>query len=282
VADKNNNINNIMRHVIIFILLIASAGCKFSREQTDIPVSNPDIRIVKEYYPDGSLKSETEAKGTLRHGITKVYSESGKLVSEISYVNNLRHGKTVTYYDEGNVSSEINYMNGLKEGDAIKYYPSGQIYRITPYSRNSVNGTVKTYWEDGILKAEALFKNGQPGIGLKEYTHTGVLKKMDAAIIVREIDEIAMLSRLTLRITLSSGSKNVEFFRGRLTDNIYWNDQVEIIVTKDGQGNLVYYVSRGSVVVETVNIIARIKTSLDNYYIIQKEYNLAAENKSIP
>jgi hypothetical protein len=105
---------------------------------------------------------------------------------------------------------------------------------------------------------------------------------MDATILIREIDEIAMLSRLTLRITLSNGSKNVEFFRGRLTDNIYWNDQIEPIVTKDGQGNLVYYISRGSFVMETVNIIARIRTSLDNYYIIQKEYDLAAENKSNP
>jgi hypothetical protein len=272
-----------MRYFVIGLLLVVSSGCRFTKEQPETPAPrDPDIRIVKEYYPDGSLKSEIEAKGKLRHGITRVYSESGKLVSEISYANNLRHGKTFTYYDDGSISSEINYQNGFKEGDAVKYYPSGQVYKITPYDHNTVNGIVKTYWEDGTIQSEAPYRNDEPGMGLKEYTRTGTLKKMDASINIREINEIAMLNRLTLRLSLSDGSKAVEFFRGKLTENSYWNIDLESILTENGQGNLVYYIPRGSFVMETINIIARKKTSLDNYYIIQRAYNLAAENKFIP
>ena len=271
-----------MKYLAISLLLVILAGCKPPKEQPAVPAKDLDIRIVKEYYPDGSLKSEIEAKGKLRHGITKVYSESGKLVSEISYANNLRHGKTVTYYDDGRISSEIIYLNGFKEGDAVKYYPSGQVYRITPYSRNSVNGIVKTYWEDGTIQSESPFKDGQPGTGLKEYTRTGTLKQMNASINIREVNEISMMNRITLRISLSDGSDEAEFFRGKLTDNIYWNIQLESIVTRNGKGTLVYYVPQGSFIMETVNIVARIRTSNDNYYILQKEYDLAAENKLSP
>jgi hypothetical protein len=91
-----------------------------------------------------------------------------------------------------------------------------------------------------------------------------------------------MMNRITLHLSLKDGSENVEFFRGKLTDNLYWNNLLESIVTRDGLGTLVYFVPKGSFIMETVNIVARIKTSNDNYYILQKEYDLAAENKLSP
>ena len=78
---------------------------------------------------------------------------------------------------------------------------------------------------------------------------------------------------------MSDKSKNVEFFKGQLTDGKFWNDQLEPIPISDGIGMLEYYVSKGSFKMETINIICRAKTSLDNYQILQREYNLALENK---
>ncbi len=263
------------------ILILILIQCKTEAEK--IPVSSEsDIRIVKEYYKDGSLKSEIEARGQLRHGITKIYSESGLLVSTINYKNNLRHGKTTTFYEDGSISSVINYENGFRHGDAEKYYKNGGIYRITPYRRGELTGIQRTFWEDGTLQSEMPYEEGEEGSGLKEYTRSGKLKEMDARILVREINEIALGNKLSLQLSLSDGSKNVEFFRGSLNDGIYWNKLLEPIETVNGQGIIVFDLPVGSFVMETLQIVARKKTSLDNNCIMHREYHLAAENKFIP
>ena len=272
-----------MRYLITLAILVSTIQCQSDKTQQEAEAPDKSgIRIVKEYYDDGSLKSEIEARENLRHGTTKTYSQNGKLIATIMYANNQRHGKMTNYYEDGSISSEINYNNGMKSGDAIKYFPSGEIYRITPYLYNEISGIRKTFWEDGIIQSELPFSAGQEGAGLKEYTHTGQLKKMDAKIVIKEIDEIAMANKLTLRISLSDGTKDVEFYRGVLTDNKYWHDNMERLETKNGKAEIEFYLPRGSFVMETVEIVARRKTSLKNHYILKTSYPLAAENKFNP
>ena len=52
-----------------------------------------------------------------------------------------------------------------------------------------------------------------------------------------------------------------------------------VMSMENGIGVMDFYVSKGSFKMETINIVARIKTSLNNYHIIQREYHLALENK---
>ena len=263
------------------LLILIIIQCKTSPEKEPAG-SESDIRIVREYFADGSLMSEIEARGNLRHGLTKKYSESGILVATISYENNLRHGRTTSFYDDGSISSTINYENGFKHGDAEKYYKNGGIYRITPYWRGTLTGIQRTFWEDGTLQSGMPYKEGEEGSGLKEYTRSGGLKTMDARILVKEINEIALGNKLSLQVSLSDGSKNVEFFKGTLSEGKYWNDQLAPVQTENGQGIIVFYLPRGSFIMESLQIVARKKTRLDNNYIIHREYHLAAENKFIP
>ena len=265
---------------VLILLLVKCTTTPDKGKEEDGPESG--IRVVREYYDSGSLKSEIQAKGKLRHGITTMYSESGIKVSTISYEDNMRHGKSVTYYTDGSISSVIRYEYGFRHGDAEKYYKNGKIYRITPYLRGAKNGICKTFWEDGIIQSELPYKDGEEGAGLKEYTREGELKKMEARILVKEIDEIAFGNKFTLQLSLSDGSANVEFFKGTLTDGQYWNRLLAPVKTENGRASLMFYLPRGSFVMETIHIVARKKTSLDNHYILHREYHLAAENKFIP
>jgi antitoxin component YwqK of YwqJK toxin-antitoxin module len=264
----------------IIASLAVIASCSPGRQDENSGSQAPGVRVVKEFYPDGRLKSETEAIGKLRHGVSKEYRQNGTLENMITYENNRKHGPALNYYSDGEtVKTQIDYVDGYKQGEARWYYPDGKIYRITPYVKGKIHGTRRTYYESGTLQAEIPYQSGQPGMGLKEYYPDGNPKNPDARIVFSEQDRISMDNTFVLSIKISDGSRNVGFFEGKLTDGKYWNEQMSPIETANGVGVMEFFVSKGSFKMETLNIVARIKTNLDNYLIIQREYHLALENK---
>lgn len=264
-------------NVVVFALAIA---CTVREKEAEAPELPPGIRVIKEFYPDGRLKSEIQAKGKLRHGTSKVYRQDGSLESVITYENNRKHGRAANYYPDGEtVKTEMYYGNGVKQGDALWYYPDGGVYRKTPYENGKINGIRTTYYETGVLQSETPYLNGNPGMGLKEYTQDGKPKSYDARILIREIDRISLDNTFTLVISLSDQSRSVEFYQGKLTNGAYWNDQLKPIPTENGTGKLRFFLSKGTFKMETLNIVARDKTRLNHYHILQREYHLAVENK---
>lgn len=270
-----------LKYLLISIIPFAFLATCMQQEKEPEQAANPSgIQVFKEYYPDGKIKSETEAKGKLRHGISRDYRKDGTLENIITYENNKKQGLAANYYSDGiTVKTEMNYVNGYKQGEAIWYYTDGSVYRKTPYENGRITGIRTTYYESGVLQSETPYLNGQAGIGLKEYTLDGELKSYKARIQIREIDRISLDKTFTLVISLSSQDKNVEFFQGKLTDGAYWNDKLEPIDSKNGVAELSFYVSKGTFKMETLNIIAKDKTRLNHYHILQKEYHLAVENK---
>jgi antitoxin component YwqK of YwqJK toxin-antitoxin module len=201
-------------HIVSLIIFSLLAACTQQKEPE--PPANPSgIRIIKEYYPDGKVKSETAAKGKLRHGESKEYRKDGTLENLITYQNNRKHGRAANYYPNGKtVKTEMNYVDGYKQGDAYWYYPDGKVYRKTPYVNGRITGNRTTYYESGVLQSETPYLNGQPGIGLKEYTQDGKPKSYGARILIKEIDRISMDNTFTLVISLSDRSRSVKFYQG--------------------------------------------------------------------
>jgi antitoxin component YwqK of YwqJK toxin-antitoxin module len=259
------------------ILAVSCSGGK----KEDTTASLPDgIRVVKEYYKNGRLKSETQAMGKLRHGESREYRKDGTLENLIIYENNRKHGPARNYYADGKtVKTEIQYVNGFKNGQAKWYYPDGKIYRITPYENGKIHGIRTTFYENGNKQAEIPYKSGQPGIGLKEYNSDGTPRNSNVKIIFSEQDRISMDNSFRLSISLSSGNRSAEFYRGKLTEGKYWNVELSAIPTENGVGVMEFYIPKGTFKMETINIVAREKTSLNNYRILQGEYHLALENK---
>jgi hypothetical protein len=270
----------IAKHQIVsFLVFLLLAACAQQKEAE--PPANPSgIRIIKEYYPDGKVKSETAAKGKLRHGESKDYRKDGTLENLITYQNNRKHGRAANYYPDGKtVKTEMNYVDGFKQGEAVWYYPDGEVYRKTPYVNGRITGNRTTYYKSGILQSETPYLNGKPGIGLKEYTRDGKPKSYGARILIKEIDRISMDNTFTLLISLSDKSRGVKFYQGKLTNDLYWNDQLSPIATENGVAELTFHISKGTFKMETLNIVARDKSSLNHIRILQKEYHLAVENK---
>ena len=263
--------------ILTFIFLTA---CTQQEKEPEQPANPSGIRVIKEHYPDGKIKSETEAKGKLRHGTSKEYRKDGTLENLITYENNRKQGLAANYYPDGRtVKTELNYVNGYKQGEATWYYPDGSVYRKTPYENGRITGIRTAYYESGVLQSETPYLNGQPGRGLIEYTQDGKLRSYDTRIQIREVDRISLDRTFTLVISLSDQSRSVKFYQGKLTNGTYWNDQLEPIATENGKAELSFLISKGTFKMETLNIVARDKSRLNHYHILQKEYHLAVENK---
>jgi len=262
------------------ISLTLLTSCPGNNKEPEPPADPTGIRILKEYYPDGKIKSETGAIGKLRQGESKDYRKDGTLENVITYENNIKHGRAANYYPDGKtLKTEMTYVNGYKQGDAFWYYPDGKIYRKTPYLTGYINGIRITYYENGSIQAETPYLNGNPGIGLKEYTQDGKLKSYEAKIRIREIDKVSLDNSFTLVFSLSDKGRNVKFYQGKLSNGLYWNEQLEPIPTENGVARLQFHISKGTFKMETLSIIARDKTRLNHTHILKKEYHLAVENK---
>lgn len=270
-----------LRAILVFAAFALAVSCspEGKKTETEQP-KDPNIRVVKEHYPDGKLKSSTEALGKLRHGESKEYRKDGTLESLITYQNNRKHGPSRSYYNDGKtVKTEILYADGFKHGEAKWFYPDGEIYRITPYEKGKIEGIRKTFYEGGTAQAEIPYSGGQPGTGLVEYNPDGSQKSMRSTIIFSEQDRLGLDGTFVLSISMSDGRKKVEYFQGKLTTDRYWNEELKPVPSENGTARLEYYVAKGNFTMETLNFVARIKTGLDNYHIVQKEYHLALENK---
>lgn len=268
------------RSVWIIVPILLLNACSPGKPEQESQKKDPNIRVIKELYPDGKLKSTTEALGQLRHGESREYRKDGTLENLITYENNQKHGPARNYYSDGKtVKTEINYVNGYKQGETRWYFPDGKIYRITPYINGKIFGIRQVYYENGNLQAEIPYIDGQPGAGLKEYNSNGTPKKFDSKIVFNEEDRIGLDNTFKLKISLSDGYKDVKYYSGKLYDGQYWTDQLSPIDSENGVGVMEFFVSKGSFKMETINVIARIRTSLSNYHIIQREYHLALENK---
>ena len=260
-------------------LLIPLLSCNLIRQKNENEESSSadkeEIRIVREYFDNGRIKSEIEAKGSLRQGITKNYSKTGTLLSEINYVNNKKEGPSVNYYASGKIHTRLMYKNDLKDGESIWYYESGKVFRINPFKNGKLNGTQKFYFKNGRIMAEVPYRNGQPGIGLKEYSQSGELLKNYPTIRFEEDDQTYLHQSFVLKVSLSNKSSRVKFYFDNLLDGKFLDENSITIPVKSGIARKEFKVLPGSVKKERINAIAVYTTNYGLPYVTQRTYNLS-------
>ncbi len=215
------------------------------------PDKKEEAGIQKYYYPDGSLYMEVEVQDTIAHGKSMEYFRSGKLYQESVYVRGLKHGPFRRYYEDGKLALECDYDSGRR------------------------HGVEKKYRKNGTLAYEAPYYHDRPAVGLKEYNPDGKLFSDYPSIV---IDERKDGNRSSVLISLTKPHK-VDFFVCDLTDGLYiGEDCVPVKRQADGIGLIDYKSTQsiGDLEVEyklaDINIVAKVKTDLGNYFICQRRY----------
>ena len=160
--------------------------------------------IRKEYYPDGSIKSELRYENGLLEGISRRYDDEGNL-REIEYHKGKRHGMSRfyygstperihkeimfeddtaqgpfrEYYPDGALKTEQYRVDGKPEGESRQYYKNGALFVIKNYKNGKIDGTLKMYYETGELMKKASFKNGiMDGLTTVFYKSSNIKEKL--------------------------------------------------------------------------------------------------------
>jgi hypothetical protein len=214
--------------------------------------------------------------GGITNGLEKHYFHDGKIYLEINYKDGFPHGQVRRYYRKGNVLEENTYARGKLEGLTRTFHENGRLSRQTYYRQGEIDGVQKKYRRDGTLAFEAPYHMGNPCVGLKEYYLSGNPVKNYPTIEMFAKDEMLKDDWYTLYISLSDKSKSVTFYKGELTDGRYIGEDAEMIWTEDGVAKLYFFLPRNGKEQKTVNIIAKAKTDLGNFYITQAQFSASA------
>lgn len=234
---------------------------------------------------DSKPKKKKEAKGEARtektkDGVTKSYFADGSVRAEIPMKDGKKHGVAIEYYQGGIKFQEVEYKEGIKEGVGKRYYATGQLAQQTEYKAGKIHGLQQKFRENGKMSSEARFVYDEPCKGLKEYLVDGSLKKKYPHIIIKE-DNRLHEGVYALKISMSEKVREVEYFTGKLGPDQEIGPSASKIWTTDRFGNadIEMTVLPGQFIMENVNIIAKVKTALGNYYITEKSINVAVENR---
>lgn len=239
-----------LAYSLLASLFLHFSSCSLFKTQED-----PAEESQRSYHPNGQLHKE--------------------IIDENDSVSIYRE-----YFNNGQIFQEIRSVNKLREGLVKKYHKDGVLYDEIPYVKGKIHGTEKKYRRSGDLMAEIPYHEGNLCKGLKEYTVDGKLKKRYPEIIITPIDNILKDESYTVQISLSDGSKSVEYYEGDLTDGKYIGDDAgKVWETSNGVGKLQFKIVRGMFIMEELNIIAKVKTIQGNYYITEKTYHVALDNR---
>ncbi|MBK9109948.1 MAG: hypothetical protein IPM92_16660 [Saprospiraceae bacterium] len=73
-----------------------------------------EIKIDKQYFPDGKLSRTTEYKNNKKHGTMVDYFSNGKIKSIRNFANDHQEGRNIYYYNTGILKEVQYYSEGLQ------------------------------------------------------------------------------------------------------------------------------------------------------------------------
>ncbi len=229
---------------------------------------------------DQPAKQPKEKKIIKLEGLVQHRYDDGSVASEINYKDKKRHGYAKGYFRNGKLQGEFNYEEGVLHGITKMYYENGNLFRETPYTHGKIDGIQKLYRQSGELLAEVPYKNGELGLGTIEYTKEGKPKKQLPELKIEQIDKLLKNDQYIIRLSLTKKNNKARFYFGELLEGKYkGGDKLSWIPTRNGVTELVYTLSPGAFMMETIQIVAETETSMRTPILLTKKVNVAIENK---
>ena len=125
------------------LVCLPMIGCSHGNRRTSLDRSLGEVRIVKQYWPDGRLR--------LR-----------KQVSEQSDGTLVNHGTYARWYDNGRKEFEATFIQGRNHGRATRWHRNGQKSVEEHYVYGKRHGTRRTWDENGVKRKEEHHVDDEP------------------------------------------------------------------------------------------------------------------------
>ncbi len=102
--------------------------------------------LYKEYFPDGSLRSEVTYKNRKPDGVARTYYKDGTLKREAQFREGVQHGVTRSYYSNGQLKAEERYENSMLEGHSKFFGADGKLQWEADFRKGRIiDSTRKVY-----------------------------------------------------------------------------------------------------------------------------------------
>lgn len=136
-----------MKKNLLFLLalLIVSTSCRHT---------------VKEYYPNGEVRSAVEYKGKVQDGLAVYYDASGVKTLEVTMVNGKKEGRLRSFFFNGKLQTEEYYQNDRLNGIQTTYNQEGVKLTEIEYKDGMMNGTYKEWHDREIVKCAGQYADG--------------------------------------------------------------------------------------------------------------------------
>lgn len=158
-----------MRKVICLSFVIM-ASCQDYSQQENANLKKQTV------YADGSIKSVVDLdKDSLEQGILKEYFPNGKLRSEVFYVNGKKSGIKKGYYETGKLKCIGFYRDDLQDSTWTWFFEDGTISQIDNWLNGKSFGENTTYNKDGSIKEYAFYTFDGEAIYLRKYNEDGII-----------------------------------------------------------------------------------------------------------
>lgn len=172
----------IKKHITLFAILLIVFGCGDDSVKVE-PIKGSEKKVLKDFYPNGSLKSEVIVKDDMYDGEAKQYYENGALANKATFKNDVRVGVNLVYYRTGILKLKENYNEkGELEGVFEEYFENEKIKVTGSYSQNNRTGIWKEFFEDGTLYEENTLSLNEFNGEQKVYHRNGKLAVKGKAI----------------------------------------------------------------------------------------------------
>ncbi|UTW68029.1 hypothetical protein KFE94_07920 [bacterium SCSIO 12643] len=148
------------------------------------------VDLVREFYPNASVKWEKTYLGSQPNGIWKKYDTGGVVVETIIYKAGIKigegiidsagvkQGKWKEYYTDGQLRGEGEYKDGARIGPWKFYHANGKLEQKGKYRKGGKpHGLWVWYYENGATKREETYINGKEDGELVEYDEEGEILK---------------------------------------------------------------------------------------------------------
>jgi len=151
-----------MKYFLGFILLLISLSSAGQIVQGDDGLyydenDNPYTGIYKEYYADGTVRTEMTLTNGMKNGQVKINFPDGRIHEIRSYRFNRMDGKWETWSKKGIKIAEAHYLNGHKHGKWLIRDDNGVLRYDMSYHHGRKTGTWKIYDANGKLLSEKKF-----------------------------------------------------------------------------------------------------------------------------
>jgi len=134
----------------------------------------------------------------VKDDLVKEYFKNGNLKTETAYSNDILEGVSRGYYETGSLEWEQSYEKGKVEGVAKAYYGNGQIQVATNFREGKKHGGSTVYYEDGTIAQQIVYRNGKK-VKIKEYDEFGNLITNDLKKIRNALAKIDSVDEFDLK-----------------------------------------------------------------------------------